>query len=85
VGARAHARASEDDGKDLTLAGVEKRHIQRVLNETMWQRGHAASLLGIHRTTLANKIREYGLDRTFATAGASASESCEVSVAAGCA
>jgi len=47
--------------EDLSIAAVERRHILRVLNETMWQRGMAAGLLGIHRTTLANKIREYGL------------------------
>jgi len=51
-----------DEGEDdLSIAALEKRHILRVLNETMWQRGQAATLLGIHRTTLANKIREYGL------------------------
>ncbi|NQT52885.1 sigma-54-dependent Fis family transcriptional regulator [bacterium] len=46
---------------DLSLASVERSHIVHVLNATMWQRGRAADLLGIHRTTLANKIREYGL------------------------
>jgi two-component system response regulator AtoC len=50
-----------EDQDDKTIAAVERRHILRVLNETMWQRSHAASILGIHRTTLANKIREYGL------------------------
>jgi DNA-binding NtrC family response regulator len=54
--------ATEPTGADLSLASVERRHILRVLNETLWQRGHAAHVLGIHRTTLANKIREYGLD-----------------------
>ena len=50
-----------DEGDEMALSAVERRHILRVLNETMWQRGQAASILGIHRTTLANKIREYGL------------------------
>ena len=58
-GPQFHDVEEEDD--DLSIAALEKRHILRVLNETMWQRGQAASLLGIHRTTLANKIREYGL------------------------
>ena len=49
------------DQSDMSIACMEKRHILRVLNETMWQRGAAATILGIHRTTLANKIREYGL------------------------
>jgi len=50
---------SGDD--ERTIAAVERRHILRVLNETLWQRTQAAGILGIHRTTLANKIREYGL------------------------
>ena len=51
----------EENSEDKTIASVERRHILRVLNETLWQRGQAATILGIHRTTLANKIREYGL------------------------
>jgi len=38
-----------------TLADVEARHITRVLSHT------AAEILGIHRNTLARKIKEYGL------------------------
>jgi DNA-binding NtrC family response regulator len=48
---------------ELSLEDVEKRHIRRVLNATMWQRGRAADILGIHRTTLTNKIRQYGLEK----------------------
>jgi len=60
--ARGSAAAPPDGGSDdKTIAAVERRHILRVLNETLWQRGQAATILGIHRTTLANKIREYGL------------------------
>jgi len=51
----------DEDPEDKTIASVERRHILKVLNETMWQKSLAASILGIHRTTLANKIREYGL------------------------
>ena len=54
-------RDAGDDDETRSLADVEKNHILRVLNETMWQRGTAANILGIHRTTLANKIREYQL------------------------
>jgi len=54
-------RDGGDEEEDLSIAAMERRHILRVLTETMWQRGQAASLLGIHRTTLANKIREYRL------------------------
>ncbi len=49
------------DDEEMSLAAMERCHILRVLNETMWQRGLAADVLGIHRTTLANKIREYKL------------------------
>ena len=55
------AGAPQGGGDALSLADVEKQHILRVLTETMWQRGTAANILGIHRTTLANKIREYEL------------------------
>ena len=47
---------------DRSLAAMEKELIRRVLNETLWQRTDAAQILGIHRTTLASKIKEYGLD-----------------------
>jgi len=50
-----------DGGEDMSIATMERQHILRVLTETMWQRGMAADILGIHRTTLANKIREYDL------------------------
>jgi len=45
-----------------SLASMEKQLIGRVLEETRWQRSEAARVLGIHRTTLASKIKEYGLD-----------------------
>ena len=44
-----------------SLASIEKQHIQRVLNETSWRRTEAAKVLGINRTTLYNKIKEYGI------------------------
>jgi two-component system response regulator HydG len=44
-----------------TLADVEARHIGRVLSHTNGQIGAAAEILGIHRNTLARKIKEYGL------------------------
>jgi len=47
---------------DRSLASMERVLIQRVLGETRWQRSEAAQILGIHRTTLAAKIKEYGLD-----------------------
>jgi len=43
------------------LAQVEKEHIGFVLGECEWNQTHAASILGIDRKTLRNKIREYEL------------------------
>jgi DNA-binding NtrC family response regulator len=44
-----------------TLRDVEARHIARVLAHTQGQIGEAARILGVHRNTLARKVREYGL------------------------
>jgi DNA-binding NtrC family response regulator len=48
-------------GAILTLAEAEARHIARVLAHTGGQIGAAAELLGIHRNTLARKVKEFGL------------------------
>jgi Nif-specific regulatory protein len=45
----------------LTLRDAEARHIARVLARANGQVGAAAAILGIHRNTLARKMREYGL------------------------
>src|SRR5437016_4118753 len=50
-----------ESGGLATLADVEARHISRVLSHTSGQIGAAAEILGIHRNTLARKIKEYGL------------------------
>jgi DNA-binding NtrC family response regulator len=44
-----------------SLAEMEARHIARVLSHTRGHIGEAARVLGVHRNTLARKIREYGL------------------------
>jgi Nif-specific regulatory protein len=44
-----------------TLAELEARHIARVLAHTSGVIVAAAEVLGIHRNTLARKMREYGL------------------------
>jgi DNA-binding NtrC family response regulator len=46
---------------ELSLADLEKRHIQRVLAMTKGSITKAAESLGIHRNTLRLKIKEYGL------------------------
>ncbi len=44
-----------------TLRAMEARHIARALDDTHGHVSDAARLLGVHRNTLARKIREYGL------------------------
>ena len=47
--------------EDLTLEAVERRHVERVLEEFGWNQTQAAKALGIDRVTLYHKIRRYGL------------------------
>jgi DNA-binding NtrC family response regulator len=44
-----------------SIAEMEKRLISKVLGNTSWRKTEAARILGINRTTLHNKIREYEL------------------------
>ncbi|MCC7490781.1 MAG: sigma-54-dependent Fis family transcriptional regulator [Fimbriimonadaceae bacterium] len=48
--------------QDETLEAVERSHIRRVLSLCSGNRTQAAERLGIHRETLYNKIRRYGLE-----------------------
>jgi len=52
------AGSDADDG-DLTLAEVEKRHVEHILRRTGGNRGLAARRLGIDRKTLWRKINKY--------------------------
>jgi DNA-binding NtrC family response regulator len=56
----APAMAVENDHL-WTLREMEARHIARVLDHAHGQIGDAAHILGVHRNTLARKIKEYGL------------------------
>lgn len=47
----------------ISLAELERRHIEAVLHHTHWHQGRAASALGISSKTLYRKIREYGFVR----------------------
>ena len=49
---------------EWSLADVEKEHIRRVLARHHGNATYAARQLGISRTTLWRKLREYGLSRT---------------------
>ena len=51
-----HAKAAV-----LTLDELESRNIVLALEQTGWNLSQAAKLLGIHRETLAKKIKHYGL------------------------
>jgi transcriptional regulator with PAS, ATPase and Fis domain len=46
---------------DVSLAGMEARHIEKVLKQTGWNKKETSSLLGISRPTLDRKISEYNL------------------------
>ncbi|NUN08990.1 MAG: sigma-54-dependent Fis family transcriptional regulator [Ignavibacteriaceae bacterium] len=52
------------DDQVKSLAGMEKMHIQRVLNENNWNISRSADVLGIDRVTLYNKINKYGLQKS---------------------
>ncbi|MHC4228133.1 MAG: sigma-54-dependent transcriptional regulator, partial [Planctomycetota bacterium] len=44
-----------------TLDALEKNHIRKVLDETDGNIARTAKMLGIHRTTLYNKLKKYGI------------------------
>lgn len=44
---------------DKTISSIEKLHIHKVLKETSWRMTKASKILGINRTTLYNKIKQY--------------------------
>ncbi len=47
----------------MSLAEVEKRHIEATLRATGWNKSQAAAILGIERSTLDRKIRRYEIQR----------------------
>lgn len=57
--------ALPDDGLDLRdhMAQIELRLIREALERTDGVVAHAAQLLGLRRTTLAEKLRKYGIER----------------------
>ena len=66
IGADLVARVLEA-GHDVAFTYVsqaeaaEKERILRVLRDCRWNRSRAAARLGMHRTTLWRKMREWGL------------------------
>jgi two-component system response regulator AtoC len=53
--------AEVEDAGNHSIAEMEKRLISKVLGNTSWRKTEAARILGINRTTLHNKIRDYEL------------------------
>jgi len=59
------APAGDESARDeWSLADVEREHIRRVLARHRGNATYAARQLGISRTTLWRKLRQYGLSRT---------------------
>jgi DNA-binding NtrC family response regulator len=60
---QATVKATEQPGqKELpSLREMEHDHIERVLVNTGWHKGHACDILGISRPKLERRIREFGL------------------------
>jgi DNA-binding NtrC family response regulator len=54
--------AAAPDGA-MSLAELERQHIERTLINCAWHQGRASAILGISPKTLYRKIREYGLQR----------------------
>jgi DNA-binding NtrC family response regulator len=55
--------AASTEMPTLALAEVEKRHIERALEHHGYALAQTAETLGIHRNTLRQKMKEYGLER----------------------
>ena len=51
----------------LSLEEVEADHLRRVLASVDGHMAKTADVLGIHRNTLARKMRQYGIDATSAS------------------
>ena len=68
---RTASRSSTDDiagyPPSLSLDEVEADHIRKVLASVQGHMGNAAEILGIHRNTLARKVREFDIETATAT------------------
>lgn len=49
---------------DQSISAIEKIHIIKVLKETSWRMTKTSKILGINRTTLYNKIKQYDIKQT---------------------
>jgi DNA-binding NtrC family response regulator len=69
LGADIGAAARATPAQVMTLAELERRHIEAVLHRTGWHQGRASEILGISPKTLYRKIREFGFKRPDRTDG----------------
>jgi two-component system response regulator HydG len=61
---RARPSAGGDGDAGLVpLADVERRHVERVLHATGWNKARAARVLEVDVKTLNKKIRDFNLER----------------------
>lgn len=51
----------QEEIENQTLAGIQKEHIKKILEIFSGNQVKAAEMLGIHRNTLARKIKEFNL------------------------
>ena len=51
-----------------TLAELEKNYILRVLQENSWNQKKACSILGLSKTTLYRRLKQYGIQPRLMTA-----------------
>ncbi len=56
--------ALEPEAALVSLQEVERRHVERVLQATSWNKAQAARVLDVDIKTLNKKIRDYGLSRS---------------------
>jgi len=54
---------NETDPVLVPLADVERRHVERVLNATGWNKARAARVLDVDVKTLNKKIRDFSLEK----------------------
>jgi transcriptional regulator with GAF, ATPase, and Fis domain len=62
----AFAGAARVKPSGLDLAGIERKHIVRVLERCHWKingRGNAAEVLGLHPNTLRGRLQKLGIER----------------------
>jgi two-component system, NtrC family, response regulator AtoC len=64
IGAAAPVQVHANGEADVvSLADLERRHIEHVLRQQNWHQGRTAAILGISSKTLYRKMREYGFMR----------------------